>query len=141
MSNAISICNSRASVFSSDQEIIEEEKKERDLNFNALPHEVELSGQINSPHSSDKQMKIPYSDAFSQSNSHLSSQNASLAEGSSKGPNKLLDKKLYDNSPRLNLINVIESSIGEMPLWIECDITEQTDECMEINSAVPKKKV
>ena len=113
LSNGMSIGGSKGSVLSSDQDIIEEERKGRRRSIGALPHEVELSGEINSPHSSDKQMKIPYSDGISRSNSIPSFQQASLAEGSSMGQNKLIDKKLFDNSPRPNLINVLENSLAD----------------------------
>ena len=51
LSNAIS-SYSRASV-SIGEKIIEEEKEEH-LGIDGMPSEVELSGQPNSPHSSDK---------------------------------------------------------------------------------------
>ena len=136
LSNAIS-SYSRASV-SIGEKIIEEEKEEH-LCIDGMPPEVELSGQPNSPHSSDKQMKIPYSGGSIRSASRPSDFDSSLV--SQPEPNKILDKRLYDNSPRPNLINVIESSQGDIPDWIEMDITDETDECIEIKSVVPMQKV
>ena len=105
LSNAIS-SYSRESV-SVGEKIIEEEN-EKHLDIDGMPPEIELSGQPNSPHSSDKQMKIPYSGGSIRSASRQDDFDSSLV--SQVEPNKILDKRLYDNSPRPNLINVIESS-------------------------------